>query len=149
MSAERFSEDKVAMLLGIPRKELRATRKASMVERIDWEKIDGEICFTLTGIHRLRDFYQFELVAVHGIMADLPKNGRMTMTVVDIPMNPRTVIAEDQRGARQIVEVGRNATFCRGDEIEVGPHETQNDLFQLLSAIPRDKRRTLTPEFPI
>jgi hypothetical protein len=149
MSEERFSEDKLATQLGVPRKDLRGVRKVAMTEHVDWEKIDGEIYYTLTGLHLLKGFYDVPLVTVTSIQADLPKNGRVKMTVVDIPMNPRTVLAEDEQGARSVVFVGRNATFARGDKIEVGPYEGQQDVFQLLSAIPRDKRRSPPPEHPI
>ena len=151
MSEVRCSEDKLAILLGIPRKELRATRKVALVEHVDWEKIDGEVCFTPTGLHRLEGFYEFDpkAVPVPGSKAEPPKNGRMTMTVVEIPLNPRTVIAKDEHGALFIVFVGRNSTFARDDKIEVGPYEGQNDVFQLLSAIPRDTRRSPPPEHPI
>lgn len=150
MSDERFSEEKLAEQIGIPRKEIRDVRRSAMVEGVDWEKIGGEIMLTLTGLARLRDFYDFPLVAVHGIGAELPKNGQLTVTIVDIPsLNPKIVIAEDALGRRYTVDVGRNATFARGDEIQAGRHETFADLLTLLSAIPRDKRRQPKPEQPI
>jgi hypothetical protein len=149
MSQERYSEDKLAVQIGIPRKELRDVRRASMVEGVDWEKIGGEIMLTLTGLHRLRDFFDFDLVTVHAIAGEPIKNGRITLTVVEIPMNPKTVLADDALGRRYVVDVGRNATFCREDKIEAGPHETQGDLLKLLSPIPRDKRRAGIPEHPI
>jgi hypothetical protein len=64
-----------------------------------------------------------------------------SVVVLKIPINNRMLDARDAEGNLFHVYVGNNATFVYGDVIEVKPHATQTGVWQLVSAIPRDKRR--------
>jgi hypothetical protein len=64
-----------------------------------------------------------------------------SVVVLRIPINNRMVDARDGEGNLFYVYVGNNATFVCGDVIEVRPHSTQGGIWQLVSPIPRDKRR--------
>jgi hypothetical protein len=161
-STFQYRESSVAEQLGLSTADLKRSRDRHLVADSDWKKMAGEICFSAAGLSKLWRLEQVPrprtldlslcirgskkgLVARNGSQpilagsAALPIPRKFTITL--IPPNPRTVLADDEHGLRQLVDVGNNATFVVGDEIEVAPHRSQLGIWRLLSSLPRDKRR--------
>lgn len=135
-----YSEARVAEALSISRTEARSYR-SKLTEGDDWKKERGEILLSHKGLERLSGFCGHALT--DGFTDSLHKKngGPKKMRVSQIPPNPRMVLARDDESDRHLVYVGSNATLVVGDEIEVGPHSTQKGILQLLSTLPRDRRR--------
>jgi hypothetical protein len=158
MTPFRFYESIIASELGVSRSDLKFWRDKRLKPGRDWKKVGGEIALSLRGIRRVlhqrkvRDPLEIlsriekksagrngnnEIILVGSKTQPIPRH----MTVVNVPPNPRVLMAEDEHGSRELIWVGRNATFAIGDKIEVAPHETQHGVWQLLSPIPQTKRR--------
>lgn len=137
-----YSEQKVADSLGISRTEARAYR-SKLKEGRDWKKGGSEILLSNKGLDRLAELCGASLT--DGLVQSLAekKNGAPEkMRVARITDNTRMVYAlADGVTGFQLVHVGNNTNFVVGDAIEVGPHPTQNGIWQLISPIPRDRRR--------
>lgn len=148
-----YSEMRVAEQLGLSRDEARDLRVSHLERDVDWKKIRGTILLTQKGISQLVKIQKSKppnlKLCLPADETAQPSNGaeehpttRRTMRVIPpMPFNPRIVYAQDDEGEKHLVEVGRNATFCFDDQIEVEPHETQIGILQCVSAIPRDRRR--------
>jgi hypothetical protein len=160
MTKFRFYESIVAEELGVSRGDLKFWRDQRLKKDRDWKKIGGEIALSLRGIrrvlheHKVRDPLEAlsriekkaagkngngpnELILVGSKTHPVPRH----MTIINVPMNPRVVLAVDEYGSRELIWVGRNSNFAIGDKIDVAPHETQEGIWQLLSALPLNKRR--------
>jgi hypothetical protein len=141
-----YSEALLAKQIGLSRTKSRALRER-LEEGVDWEKNPGgEVLLAEEGIQRIIDFTKSAAI-VNRELCLAEKNGapdhkKIMRVVPPMPMNPRVVLAEDMDGKRLLVWVGRNATFSFGDEIEVQPHPVQSGILQLVSPIPRLRRRT-------
>lgn len=143
-----YSEARLAGQLAITRREIRQLRADHLEQGLDWQKNGAEILLSKDGLARICRFEGTPLTRVKLDECLSQKNGENStvlhkkMTVAPpMPINTRMVLAEDEQGERCLVDVGKNGTFVFGDEIEVGPHESQQGIWQLLSAVPRDRRR--------
>lgn len=149
MSAQfLYSEKRLASALGISFDRSREIRDIHLQRDADWKKIRREILLTEGGLRTVVRVSMNTRFAAPPKLSDcLPqKNGapngaKKKMRIVAIPMNPRMVLATESGGVHHLVYVGRNATFAFGDEIEVEPYPNQDGVWQLVSAIPRDRRR--------
>lgn len=149
MSAQfLYSEKRLALALGISFDRAREIRELHLQSDADWKKIRREILLTEGGLRTVVRVSMNTRFAAPPKLSDcLPqKNGaangaKKKMRVVAIPMNPRMVLATESGPEQLLVYVGRNATFALDDEIEVEPFPEQKGVWQLVSAIPRDRRR--------
>lgn len=164
MSSEAFqySEALLAQHKGFDRQQMKRVRDADLVEDRDWKKIRGEIVYCTTGLSRLWKGLRerpprFDLTEC--IVPLQKKNGAepvrqgpiplgskelpmpRTFTIRQIPLNPRTVVAADESGKKELVDVGNNATLVVGDEIQVAEHRSQPGIWRILGALPRSRRR--------
>ena len=153
----QYSEALFAQETGLSRTHIRFLREQHLNENVHWQKTRGEIAFSSSAIKRLWRTLRvrpasFDLARC--IIGAQEKNGAESillgsashpiprkMTVFAIPPNPMVVRATDEHGEPQLVWVGRNFNFVRGDEIEVAPHESQQGFWRLLGPLPRDRRR--------
>jgi hypothetical protein len=148
-----YSEGRLAKILNCSRGDLRYLRDLHLVEGFDYERNAGEeILLSYDGLAKLVKLMgakvsEIDLGAcVHvekkTVGAAPEKNGALKMTITKIPFNPRMVLARfPNEEDEHLVDVGRNATFALGDLIEVADHEVASGVYQLLSPIPRDRRR--------
>lgn len=75
---------------------------------------------------------------------------KQNVVVTKIPINKKMLEAMDALGNTILVDAGNNTNFALGDKIEVGPHESgYADVWRLLSAIPKDKRRLPDESVPV
>lgn len=147
-----YSEAQLAKAIGVSRDEMRDVRELHLDRDSDWKKIRREILLTEAGLRLLVRFF----VGTKLFSTDVPRlseclpqknsaNGaKKKMRIVAIPLNPRMVLANDSGDPGQeqhLVYVGRNATFVFGDEIEIEPVPGQKGVWQVISAVPRDRRR--------
>jgi hypothetical protein len=59
--------------------------------------------------------------------------------VVQIPLNPRMVLANesgDPNQDRHLVYVGINTNFVIGDALDVAPYETQKEVWRFVGTMP-------------
>jgi hypothetical protein len=141
----RYSEAQTARALGCSRGELRYLRANVLQEGVHWQKNHGgEILLSDLGLDRVLELEGLKSEVDREALAEKKpgSNNVHWMTICRIPFNPRMVEATfEDDPVPHLVDVGRNKTFAIGDVIEVGPHEVAKDIYQLLSAIPRDRRR--------
>ena len=158
MSAFQYSEALFAQETGLSRVDAKFLRDRHLHENEHWKKKGGEIALSASGVkwlwRRLRPRPALFDLGRCVIGAANEKNGAAPillgspshpiprkMTVLAIPPNPMVVRATDEYGAEQLVYVGRNFNFTRGDKLDVAPHESQQGLWRFLGSLPRDKRR--------
>jgi hypothetical protein len=141
-----YPEHGLADALGISSNRARAIREMRLREDVDWKKIAREIMLTESGAETVARVCDADLPKLADCLPQ--KNGAngstKKMRVVNIPMNPRMVLANEsgEPGREQhLVYVGRNATFAFGDEIEVRPSHEQKGVWELTGAFPRERRR--------
>jgi len=149
VSSFPYSEAGIAKAIGFPRGHVRHVRLVYLKKDEHWQKNGGgEVLFSDAGLDAVlkRDGIARSEVDIAVCLAAEKKaqepNRREKMIVTKIPFNPRMVLARfPDEEEEQLVDVGRNRTLAIGDEIEVGPHETAQEIYQLLSPLPRDRRR--------
>lgn len=144
-SAFKYSESRLSHEINVSRTYVRSLREDNLKQGVHWQKNPGgEVLLTQKGVNAILDLTSKSIVDLDLCLAQ--KNGARNQTqimrvVPPMPMNPRVVLAENDDGKRLLVDVGRNGTFCFGDQIEVKTHPVQTGILQLVSPIPRDRRR--------
>jgi hypothetical protein len=149
-----FKEAWVAEVLALPRSELRSHRNTHLEENVDWKKDGGEIKLSERGLERVLAWNGLpltdEFLEKLKEKSDATEPGQKKLTVVvAIPPNSRMVLANesgDPNEDRELVDVGNNTNLAIGDVLEVGEHEVQHGMFQLLSKLPTTSRRPETNE---
>lgn len=145
-----YSEARLSEVLDVARIDLRYLRQRHLVDGQHFRKNHGEILLSREAVSKLlgllglpQGSFPFDLDALLPIQKKPgEKNGPLMMEISNIPFNPRMVLARFEGDEEEhLVEVGKNQTFAKGDFIEVGEHDVQKGLYELRSAIPRDRRR--------
>lgn len=126
------TEKELAAELGVDRKMLAGWRKDGTIEGDSWVKVSNQITYDEAGEHAVRNILQKEICA-DSLSDPLPANSEPeSLTVTQIPINPKMVICGDTR-----VRVSNNRNFIKGMKVTARPPATGERVWVMVGRCPR------------
>ncbi len=144
----RFAEERVAEVLGVPREEVRAWRKANLVEGRGFVRAGREVELTQAGLDSVMDALGLEkkeggTVGPEALRFEPAEP--VVLVVVRVPRNPRIVLAAEKKeggavGREVRVRVRDNRKFVPRMEIRAQATNAEG-VYQLAGRGPRYRGR--------